>query len=104
MRREAHAGFGGRAGETDRRKRRHRAPRPTPTTSATTTAPGPSRCWPRGITTTGAPVLLALDGASSESHDACVDFLRGLVARGLRPPLLVISDGAPGLIGAVDRV
>ena len=57
-----------------------------------------------GITTTGAPVFLALDAASSESHDACVEFLRGLVARGLRPPLLVITDGAPGLIGAVDRV
>jgi transposase-like protein len=57
-----------------------------------------------GITTTGAPVFLALDAASSESHDACGGFLRDLVARGLRPPLLVITDGAPGLIGAVERV
>jgi putative transposase len=57
-----------------------------------------------GITTTGAPVFLALDAASSESHDACVGFLRDLVARGLRAPLLVITDGAPGLIGAVERV
>ena len=47
------------------------------------------------ITTTGAPVFLALDAASSESHDTCVAFLRDLVARGLRPPLLVITDGAP---------
>ena len=57
-----------------------------------------------GITTTGAPVFLALDAASSESHDACTGFLRDLVARGLRPPLLVITDGAPGLIGAVEQV
>ena len=57
-----------------------------------------------GITTTGAPVFLALNAASSESHDACAEFLRGLVARRLRPPLLVITDGAPGLIGAVERV
>jgi putative transposase len=57
-----------------------------------------------GITTTGAPVFLALDAAGSESHDACVAFLRDLVARGLRPPLLVITAGAPGLIGAVDQV
>jgi len=57
-----------------------------------------------GITTTGTPVFLALDAASSESHDACVEFLRDLVARGLRPPLLVITDGAPGLIGAVGQV
>jgi putative transposase len=27
-----------------------------------------------------------------------------MVARGLRPPLLVVSDGAPGLIGAVELV
>ena len=57
-----------------------------------------------GITTTGAPIFLALDAASSESHDACVAFLRDLVARGLRPPLLVITHGAPGLIGAVEQV
>jgi transposase-like protein len=57
-----------------------------------------------GITTTGQPVFLALDGASSESHEACTAFLRDLVARGLRPPLLVITDGASGLIGAVEQV
>ena len=57
-----------------------------------------------GITTTGAPIFLALDGASSESHDVCVGFLRDLVARGLRAPLLVITDGALGLIGAVEQV
>src|SRR5262249_17120770 len=27
----------------------------------------------------------------------------GLTARGLRPPLLVISDGAAGLVGAIER-
>jgi putative transposase len=57
-----------------------------------------------GITTDGKPVLLALDGANAESTDACVGFLRDLVARGLRPPLLVITDGAPGLLGAVEQV
>ena len=57
-----------------------------------------------GITTDGKPVLLALDGANAESTDACLGFLRELVARGLRPPLLVITDGAPGLLGAVEQV
>ena len=57
-----------------------------------------------GITTDGRPVLLALAAANAESHDACVGFLRDLVTRGLRPPLLVISDGAPGLIGAIEQV
>ena len=57
-----------------------------------------------GITTDGDPMLLAVDGASAESHDACAAFLRDLTARGLRPPLLVVSDGGPGLIGALERV
>jgi transposase-like protein len=33
-----------------------------------------------------------------------VGFLRGLVARRLRAPLLVVTDGAPGLIGAVEQI
>lgn len=57
-----------------------------------------------GITTTGQPVFLALDGASAESHDACLGFLRDLVGRRLRAPLLIISDGAPGLIAALEQV
>jgi putative transposase len=57
-----------------------------------------------GITTDGKPVLLALDGANAESTDACRGFLRDLVTRGLRPPLLIITDGAPGLIAAVEQV
>jgi putative transposase len=56
-----------------------------------------------GITTAGKPVLVALEAAGNESNDAWDDFLDGLNARGLRPPLLVISDGAAGLVGAIDR-
>jgi putative transposase len=55
-----------------------------------------------GITTTGAPVFLALAAGGSESTDAWGDFLDELVSRGLRPPLLVISDGAAGLINAAE--
>jgi transposase-like protein len=55
-----------------------------------------------GITTVGAPVLLAVEPGGDESHDAWADFLDGLRTRGLRVPLLVISDGAAGLIGAID--
>ena len=57
-----------------------------------------------GITTEGRPVLVGLDTGASESTDAWKAFLEGMVTRGLRPPLLVISDGAPGLIGAVELV
>ena len=57
-----------------------------------------------GITTEGRPVLVGLDSDASESTDAWKGFLDGLVSRGLRAPLLVVSDGAPGLIAAVELV
>ena len=56
-----------------------------------------------GIDTDGKPVFVGLDAASAESGDAWEGFLTGLGERGLRTPLLEISDGAPGLIGAVER-
>ena len=56
-----------------------------------------------GITTGGKPVFVGLDAAAAESHDAWAEFLTGLGERGLPCPLLVISDGAAGLIGAVER-
>lgn len=55
-----------------------------------------------GITTDGAPAFVALAAGGSESTDAWGDFLDELRARGLRPPLLVISDGAAGLIAAAE--
>jgi putative transposase len=57
-----------------------------------------------GMTTEGRPVLVGLEPGGSESTDAWAGFLEGMVARGLRAPLLVISDGAPGLIAAVELV
>ena len=48
-------------------------------------------------------MFVGLDAASSESGDAWEGFLTGLGERGLRCPLLVISDGAAGLIGALER-
>lgn len=55
-----------------------------------------------GIDTDGKPVFLGLAPAGAESTDAWADFLGGLVGRGLAAPLLGISDGAPGLIGALE--
>nr|WP_281262674.1 IS256 family transposase [Nonomuraea fuscirosea] len=57
-----------------------------------------------GITTAGRPVFVGLAVAGSESTDGWHDFLTDLVARGLRPPLLIVSDGAPGLISAAEQV
>lgn len=55
-----------------------------------------------GITTQGKPVFVALAPGGSESADAWADFLAELKTRGLRPPLLVICDGAGELINAAE--
>jgi putative transposase len=57
-----------------------------------------------GITAAGNPVFLGLEPGNAESTDAWAGFFRGLKARGLRDPLLVISDGGAGLLGAVELV
>jgi len=56
-----------------------------------------------GIDTDGKPVFVGLEAASSESGDAWEGFLTGLGERGLSCPLLVISDGAAGLVSAIER-
>ncbi|MCP4967578.1 MAG: IS256 family transposase [bacterium] len=55
-----------------------------------------------GITTVGQPVLVAVEPAAAESTDAWADFCDDLTSRGLKVPLLTITDGAAGLINAVD--
>ena len=52
----------------------------------------------------GRPVLLHLDLGPRESYDAWLSFLQDLLGRGLRAPLLVVMDGAAGLMKAVKRV
>src|SRR5437870_2253408 len=42
-------------------------------------------------------VLLGLQLGSRESYEDWLDFGRDLLARGARPPALIIADGAPGL-------
>ena len=56
-----------------------------------------------GITTGGKPAFIGLAPGSGESADAWGDFLADLKDRGLGSPLLVISDGAPGLIAAIEQ-
>jgi transposase-like protein len=57
-----------------------------------------------GITTGGKPAFIGLAPGTGESFDAWHDFLAGLRDRGLASPLLIISDGAAGLIGAIEQV
>ena len=55
-----------------------------------------------GITTSGKPVLLHLAPGGSESTDAWAGFLCDMKTRGLRPPLLIVADGAAGIWAACD--
>ena len=57
-----------------------------------------------GITTGGKPAFIGLAPGTGESFDAWKGFLGDLKERGLGSPLLVISDGAPDLIGAIEQV
>jgi putative transposase len=57
-----------------------------------------------GITTGGKPAFIGLAPGTGESFDAWKGFLADLKERGLASPLLVISDGAAGLIGAIEQV
>jgi putative transposase len=56
-----------------------------------------------GITADGKPAFTGLAPGSGESAGAWHDFLADLKERGLPSPLLVISDGAPGLIAATGQ-
>lgn len=52
----------------------------------------------------GRKVLLHLGLGNKESHQAWLDFLRDMVKRGLRVPVSITSDGAPGVIKAIDAM
>ncbi len=56
-----------------------------------------------GITTDGKPAFIGLAPGTGESADAWHAFLTDLTDRGLASPLLIISDGAPGLIAAIEQ-
>ncbi len=60
-----------------------------------TPAEGVLVAW--GVTLAGRKVLLGLALRSRESCESWLLFGRDLVARGLRPPALIVADGAPGL-------
>jgi len=55
-----------------------------------------------GVRRDGEKVLLALEIRGGESEEAWKSVVGGLVGRGLRPPRLLITDGSPGLISALD--
>lgn len=56
------------------------------------------------ITETGRKVLLHLEMGEKESYEAWLGLLHNLVERGVKEPILVASDGAPGLRKAIREV
>lgn len=52
----------------------------------------------------GRKVMLHLALGNKEAYETWLDFLRDLVGRGLRAPVLVTTDGAPGLLRAMTEV
>jgi len=56
-----------------------------------------------GFTEAGERVLLSVMLGMRESHEDWLALGRDLIARGLGAPLLIVADGAPGLIKAVEQ-
>lgn len=52
----------------------------------------------------GRKVLLSLSTTNSESYESCLEVLRGLVKRGMRTPATITTDGAVGLMKAIDTM
>lgn len=55
-----------------------------------------------GILRDGSKVLLHMSLGNKESADSWLEHFRSLVSRGMLTPLTVTSDGAPGLIKAIE--
>ena len=55
-----------------------------------------------GFTASGAKVLLHLMAGSKEDAETVSAFFQDMRRRGLGDPLLVVSDGAPGIIKAIE--
>ena len=57
-----------------------------------------------GYTTQGKRVLVSVRLGQRERHEDWLDMGRDLTRRGLRSPWLVVTDGAPGLIKAIEEL
>jgi transposase-like protein len=56
-----------------------------------------------GFTEAGERVLLGVMLGMRESHEDWQELGRDLIARGLGAPMLIVADGAPGLIKAIEQ-
>jgi transposase-like protein len=56
-----------------------------------------------GFTEAGERVLLSVMLGMRESHEDWLELGRDLIARGLGAPMLIVADGAPGLIKGIEH-
>ena len=56
-----------------------------------------------GFTEDGERILLSVALGMRESHEDWLELGRDLIARGLGAPMLIVADGAPGLIKAIEQ-
>lgn len=56
-----------------------------------------------GVLRDGRKLLLHMTLGNKESFDAWLEMMRNMVSRGLRVPLSITADGAPGLNKAIDQ-
>jgi putative transposase len=56
-----------------------------------------------GFTEEGERILLSVTLGMRESHEDWQELGRDLIARGLGAPMLIVADGAPGLIKAIEQ-
>jgi transposase-like protein len=56
-----------------------------------------------GFTEDGERVLVSVMLGMRESHEDWLALARDLIARGLGAPMLIVADGAPGLIKAIEQ-
>lgn len=56
------------------------------------------------ITRDGRRVLIHMALGNKESYECWLNFFRDMISRGLKVPVLITSDGAPGLIRAIEEI
>jgi len=101
---EAHVRFGGRLGETDRRKRRHRAPSRPNHLKVRLEQDKVCLLVIIGVRTDGRKELVALVDGFRESAESWADLLRDCKRRGMTAPVLAVGDGALGFWKAIRDV
>lgn len=55
-----------------------------------------------GILATGEKIMLHLSLGNKENYETWKEFFRDMLSRGLRVPMLIVSDGGPGLKKAIE--